>query len=79
MTVQNVGIPLEEKYKIEVQDLFQEFALLNSEILEKGKVRIEQESMSFTVHRVLRKVEGIREILSILARVADRIESAPIV
>ena len=79
VTVQNAGIPLEEKYRIQVQGLFQEFALLNSEILKRGQVRIEQKSMSFTVHRVLRKVELIREILSILARAADRIESAPIV
>jgi len=79
VTVQNAGILLGEKYRIQVQGLFQEFSLLNSEILERGQVRIEQESMSFTVHRVLRKVEVIRNILSVLARVADRIESAPIV
>jgi hypothetical protein len=79
VTVQNAGIPLEEKYRIEVQGLFQEFALLNSDILRKGQVRIEQELMSFTVHRVLRKVEVIREILSVLSTVAGRIESAPIV
>src|ERR1700730_15958237 len=79
VTVQNAGIPLDEKYRIQVQGLFQEFALLNSEILEKGQVRIEQESMSFTLHRVLRKVEVIRNILSVLARVAVRIESTPIV
>ena len=79
VTVQNAGIPLEEKYRIEVQGLFQELALLNSEILGKGQIRIEQELMSFTVHRVLRKVEVIREILSVLSTVADRIESAPIV
>ena len=79
ITLQNVGIPLDEKYKIEVQGLFQEFALLNSEILRKGQVRIEHDSMSFTIHRVLRKVEVIREILSVLSTVADRIESAPIV
>ena len=79
VTVQNAGIPLDEKYRIQVQGLFQEFALLNSEILEKGQVRIEQESMSFTVHGVIRKVEVIREILSVFSTVADRIESAPIV
>ena len=79
VTLQNVGIRLEEKYRIEVQGLFQEFELLNSEILRKGQVRIEQDSMSFTIHRVLRKVEVIWEILSVLAGVADRIESAPIV
>jgi hypothetical protein len=29
VTLQNVGIPLDEKYRIEVQGLFQEIALLN--------------------------------------------------
>jgi hypothetical protein len=79
VTLQNVGIPLDEKYKIEVQGLFQEFALLNAEILRKGQVRIEQDSMSFTIHGVLRKLEVIQQILSVLSTVADRIESAPIV
>jgi hypothetical protein len=79
VTLQNVGIPLDEKYRIEVQGLFQEFALLNSEILRKGQIRIEQDTMSFTIHGVLRKLEVIREILSVLTKVADRIESAPIV
>ena len=79
VTLQNVGIQLEEKYRIEVQGLFQEIALLNSEILRKGQVRIEQDSMSFTIHGVLRKLDVIREILSILATVAERIESAPII
>jgi len=79
VTLQNVGIPLDEKYRDEVQGLFQEFALLNSEILGKGQVRIERDLMSFTIHRFLRRVEVIRQILSILAGVAERIESAPIV
>jgi hypothetical protein len=79
VTLQNVGIPLDEKYRIEVQGLFQEFALLNSEILRKGRVRIEQDSMSFTIHGILRKLDVIREILALLTKVADRIESAPIV
>jgi hypothetical protein len=79
VTLQNVGIPLDEKYRIEVQGLFQEFALLKSEILRKGQVRIERDTMSFTIHGVLRKLDVIRQILSILSTVADRIESAPIV
>jgi hypothetical protein len=79
VTVQNVGIPLDEKYRIEVQGLFQEFALLNSDILRKGQVRIERDTMSFTIHGFLRKLEVIRQILSVLSTVADRIEAAPIV
>jgi hypothetical protein len=79
VTVQNAGIPLEEKYRIQVQGLFQEFALLNSDILRKGQVRIAQDSISLTVHRVLRKVEMILAILSVSSTVADHIEFARIV
>lgn len=79
ITLQNVGIPLEEKYKIEVQGLFQEFALLDADVFKKGDIRIGQDTMRFTVHGILRKLEVIRQILSILTGVADRIESAPIV
>jgi hypothetical protein len=79
ITLQNVGIPLEEKYKIEVQGLFQEFALLDADVFRKGDIRIGQDTMSFTVHGILKKLEVIRQIISILSGVADRIESAPIV
>jgi hypothetical protein len=78
LNLQNVGIPLEEKYRIEVQGLFQEFALLNCAFLRKGLLRIEQDTISFTIHGILRKLEVIRQILSVLTRVADRIESEPI-
>jgi hypothetical protein len=78
VTLQNVGIPLQEEYKIEVQGLFQEFALLNYDFLRKGLIQIEQDTISFTIHGILKKLEVIRQILSVLARVADRIESEPI-
>ena len=78
VTLQNVGIPLEEKYRIEVQGLFQEFALLNYAFLRKGLLRIEQDTMSFTISGILKKLEVIRQILSVLTRVADRIESEPV-
>jgi hypothetical protein len=78
VTLQNVGIPLEEKYRIEVQGLFQEFALLNYAFLRKGLLRIEPDRMSLTIHGILKKLEVIRQILSVLTRVADRIESEPI-
>lgn len=79
VTLQNVGIPLEEKYKTEVQGLFQEFARLDYAFLRKGILRIEQDTMSFTVRGILKKLELIRQILSVLTRLADRIESTPIV
>ena len=76
--LQNVGIPLEEKYRIEVQGLFQEFALPNYAFLRKGLLRIEQDSMTFSIAGVLKNLQVIRQILSVLATVADRIESEPI-
>jgi hypothetical protein len=78
VTLQNVGIPLEEKHKIEVQGLFQEFALLDYPFLRKGLLRIEQDSMAFRISGVLKKLDVIRQILSVLTTVADRVESQPI-
>jgi len=79
ITLQNVGIPLEEKYRNEVQGLFQETAMLNYALLRKGLFSIEQETISFKVNGTLKKLEVIRQILAILSIVAERIESAPIV
>jgi hypothetical protein len=78
VTLQNVGIPLEEKYKIEVQSLFQESALVDGDILKKGILRIEQDTVSFTVRGVLKKLDRVRQILLVLTHVAERIESSPI-
>lgn len=78
VTLQGVGIPLEAKYKVEVQSLFQEFALLDYAFLRKGIIRIEQNSMSFMIHGILKRLEVIQQILSALTKVAERIESAPI-
>ncbi len=79
VTLQGVGIPLEERYKIRVQDLFQEFALLDYAFLRKGLIRIESERMSFMIHGILKNLEVIRQILSVLSRVAEHIEAEPIV
>ena len=78
LKLQNVGIPLEEKYWAAVQSLFQEFALLNQDFLKKGRLGIDQESVVFTFRGALRKLDGIRQILSVLARIADRLEAAPV-
>ena len=79
ITLQNVGIPLEEKYRAEVEGLFQETALLNYALLRKGVISIEQDTFSFTVSGTLKNLEVIQQILSVLTRLAERIESAPIV
>src|ERR1700688_4736799 len=62
ITLQNVGIPLEEKYRMGVQGLFQETALLNYALLRKGLISIEQDKISFTVNGTLKKLEVIRQI-----------------
>jgi hypothetical protein len=74
----NAGLPLEERYKLPVQGLFQEIAPLGSDVLKKGNLRITRESISFTRHGVLTKVEVIRQIISQLTEVARRIESEPV-
>jgi hypothetical protein len=79
LTLQNVGVPLDEKYRVEVQSLFQEFALLNYGFLRKGRLGIDQDSVVFTMRGALRKLDVVQQILSVLTGVAERIESAPIV
>lgn len=78
ITLQNVGIPLEEKYRVEVQSLFQEFAFLNCCFLRKGHLGINPDSVVFTISGALRKLDVVQQILSILTGVASRIESAPV-
>jgi hypothetical protein len=72
------AVQLDEKYRSAVQGLFQEFALLNFAFLRKGILRIEQNTMSFTIGGILRNLEVMRQILSVLASVADRIEAESI-
>jgi hypothetical protein len=79
VTLQNVGIPLEEKYRVEMQSLFQEFAFLNYSFLRKGHLGIDQDSAVFTMRGALKKLEVVQQILSVLAAIAGRIEAAPVV
>jgi hypothetical protein len=76
----NVPVPLEEKYRAQVQSLFQEIALLDSKLLGKWRntIDIDQAALSFTTHGVLQDAATAGEIISLLARVADRVESQPV-
>ena len=78
LTLKNVGIPLEEKYRGRVQSLFQEFALLNYGFLRKGHLGMDENSVVFTSRGALRKSDVVQQILSVLTGVADRIEAAPV-
>jgi hypothetical protein len=80
VALQNAPVPLEEKYHSQVQRLFQEIALVDSVPLKKGGIRIEieRDSVSYTMHGVLRNVAMARQVVSLLTEVADRIESAPV-
>lgn len=78
LTLQNVGVPLEEKYRDQVQGLFQEFAL-NYDVLRKGHLVIADDSIAFTISGAVRKFDTLKQILFVLTGLADRIEASPIV
>ena len=78
LTLQNVGIPLEEKYRVEVQSLFQGFALPNYGFLRNGRLGIDLDSVGFTIGGALRELDMVQQILCVLTGVADRIEVAPV-
>jgi len=78
ITLQNWFVPLEEKYKLQVQGLFQEIALLQHDLLKKGHLKIQRDQISFTTQGVLKNAEAASQTISLLTNVADRIESTPI-
>lgn len=78
LTLQNVGIPLQEKYRLEVQSLFQELAFLNYGFLRKGHLGIDEDSVVFTIRGALRKSDLVQQMLSALTGIAGRIEAAPV-
>src|SRR5215470_11872073 len=65
LTLQNVGIALEEKYRPAVQHLFQEFEIAPYPFLRKGHLGIDQESIVFTMRGPLRKGEVPQQILAV--------------
>ena len=73
----NAPVPLEERYHGQVQALFQEVALVDSGLLGKWRnhIEIDQDSISFTKHGVLGNAAAATEVISLLAKVADRVES----
>lgn len=76
--LQGVSVPLEEKYRIGVQNLFRQFSLPNYGFLRKGYLRIDQQSVTFTSRGALRKSDAVLQTLSMLTAVVDRIEGAPV-
>jgi len=76
--VQNVGTPLAEQYRTEAQGFFQEFAIADGDFLRRGQVVMGQDYVSFKLPGIVKKLEEIQKALSVLARLAERIESAPI-
>jgi hypothetical protein len=79
ITVQGAGIPLGDKYKIQVQSLFQDLALRNDAFLQKGILRVEDGRVSFMTHGIVNRLDSVRQMLSVLTGVAECIESAPVV
>lgn len=76
--LQNVGTPLAEKYRTEAQGFFQEFAIADGVYLRRAQIVMGQNYVSLKLPGVVKTQEQIQKALSVLARLAERIESAPI-
>jgi len=79
LALENAPVPLQEKYHPQVQCLFQQVALVDSELLKRSRTRIEieRDAVSYTTHGVLRNAVKARQVISLLTQVATRIEAAP--
>jgi hypothetical protein len=71
----NSPVPLQEKQKLQVQGLFQAFALLHSALLMKGRLRVQADQVSFATRGVLRNSEEATQMIWVLSQIADRVES----
>jgi hypothetical protein len=78
LVLQNAPIPLEERYKLQIQRLLQDFAMLYGDTLKKRSLRIYREEISFATRGVLKSAVAAKAIISLLAKVADRIEATPV-
>ena len=74
----HVGTPLDEKYRRAIQGFFQEFATTDGAFLRRGQIVMGPDYVSFKLPGIMKKQEEIQKALSVLARLAERVESAPI-
>jgi hypothetical protein len=79
ITLLDIGHPIDERYKIPVQNLLQEVSLMSGAVLKKGDLKVDQNSISFTKHYVLTNAETMRQIVSGITQIARRVESDPVV
>lgn len=79
ITLQDAPVPLQERQKLQVQGLFQAFALLHSALLMKGSLRIQPDQISFSTRGVLKNAEAAKETIWVLSQIADRIESGSVI
>jgi hypothetical protein len=78
VVLQNAPVPLEEQYKLQIQNLFQEFAMLYQDVLKKGSLKMQQDDISFATRGVLKSATAANETITVLGKIADRLESSPV-
>jgi hypothetical protein len=61
-----------------VRGFFQEFAMADGAFLRRGQIVMGQDYVSFKLPGIVKKQAEIQKALSVLARLAERVESGPI-
>ena len=79
INLKNAHIPLEEKYRFQVQSLFQDPEIISNDIIKKGDIEIEQDKVTFSIHMLLKNTNMIKQAISLIEKIANRIETTPIV
>lgn len=72
-----IGSPVSDSYKAPIEELLRESSLQRGESLKRGKLRVDQATISFTRHGVLADAEAIRQIITAISEIARRIEVQP--
>jgi hypothetical protein len=74
------GDPLDSKYYARVQSLFHDIGVIFPNLVKKRRSRIDlkQEAISYRMRGVLTNAGTVKQILLLLTRLADRVESEPV-
>jgi hypothetical protein len=74
------GDPLDSKYYPRVQSLFHDIAVIFPNLVKNRRAQIDlkQEAISYRMHGVLTNAGTVKQILLLLTRLAERVESEPV-
>ncbi len=78
ITLEDVALPLDKKYRTWVSSVFQGIESTYIGRIKKGDFHISESSMTYKVNGILKNLDKIKGVLDVLNHVIQNIENDPI-